>query len=133
MRRLLNPSSTIARDHLHTSGRRRPSTRADPTPDHRFASAATMGHDGPVRARTTDSDGVWAPGRRALTLGLVFTITLVGFEGLAIATILKVIDDDLGDIGVLGWVFSAFFLGSLFGVVAAGRDAGRNGPARSAD
>ena len=89
-----------------------------------------MGHDGPVRARTTDSDGVWAPGRRALTLGLVFTITLVGFEGLAIATILKVIDDDLGDIGLLGWVFSAFFLGSLFGVVAAGRDADRNGPAR---
>jgi MFS family permease len=55
---------------------------------------------------------------------------LVGFEGLAIATILKVIDDDLRDIGLLGWVFSAFFLGSLFGVVAAGRDADRHGPAR---
>ena len=73
---------------------------------------------------------MWAPGRRALTLGLVFTITLVGFEGLAIATILKVIDDDLHDIGLLGWVFSAFFLGSLFGVVAAGYDADRHGPAR---
>ena len=77
---------------------------------------------GDVRARAP-SDGVWTPGRRALTLGLVFTITLVGFEGLAIATILKVIDDDLRDIGLLGWVFSAFFLSSLFGVVAAGRDA----------
>src|SRR4051794_22674378 len=76
------------------------------------------------------SDGVWTPGRRSLTLGLVFTITLVGFEGLAIATILKVIDDDLQDIGLLGWVFSAFFLGSLFGVVAAGYDADRRGPAR---
>ncbi|MDQ1448384.1 MAG: hypothetical protein QOC79_1355 [Actinomycetota bacterium] len=84
---------------------------------------------GDVRARAP-SDGVWTPGRRALTLGLVFTITLVGFEGLAIATILKVIDDDLRDIGLLGWVFSAFFLSSLFGVVAAGRDADRNGPAR---
>src|SRR5436190_14866936 len=84
---------------------------------------------GDVRARAP-SDGVWTPGRRALTIGLVFTITLVGFEGLAIATILKVIDDDLRDIGLLGWVFSAFFLGSLFGVVAAGRDADRNGPAR---
>jgi MFS family permease len=85
-----------------------------------------------VRARvaTSDADGVWAPGRRALTTGLVFTITLVGFEGLAVATILKVIEDDLHDIGLLGWVFSAFFLGSLFGVVAAGRDADRNGPAR---
>ena len=87
-------------------------------------------HDGPVQARADTSEGVWAPGRRALTVGLVFTITLVGFEGLAIATILKVIEDDLHDIGLLGWVFSAFFLGSLFGVVAAGRDADRNGPAR---
>ena len=78
----------------------------------------------------TSSDGVWAPERRALTVGLVFTITLVGFEGLAIATILKVINDDLHDITLLGWVFSAFFLGSLFGVVAAGYDADRNGPAR---
>ena len=76
------------------------------------------------------ADGVWAPGRRALTTGLVFTITLVGFEGLAIATVLKVINDDLRDIGLLGWVFSAFFLGSLFGVVAAGREADRSGPAR---
>ena len=78
----------------------------------------------------TTSDGVWTPGRRALTLGLVFTVTLVAFEGLAIATILRVIDDDLRDIGLLGWVFSAFFLGSLFGVVAAGYDADRKGPAR---
>jgi MFS family permease len=97
------------------------------------STAAT--HDGRVRARTptpdaATPDGVWTPGRRALTLGLVFTITLVGFEGLAIATILKVIDDDLHDIGLLGWVFSAFFLGSLFGVVAAGYDADRKGPAR---
>jgi len=73
---------------------------------------------------------VLAPGRRSLTVGLFFTITLVGFEGLALATILKVINDDLRDIGLLGWVFSAFFLGSLFGVIAAGYDADRAGPAR---
>ena len=38
-------------------------------------------------------DGVWAPGRRALTLGLVLTITLVGFEGLAIATVMPVVSE----------------------------------------
>ena len=43
---------------------------------------------------------------------------------------LKIIEDDLHDLHLLGWVFSAFFLSSLFGVVAAGRDADRNGPAR---
>jgi MFS family permease len=84
-----------------------------------------------VRAEETTTDGVWAPGRRALTLGLFFTITLVGFEGLAIATILKVINDDLHGTGLLGWVFSAFFLGSLFGIVAAGYDADHHGPARA--
>jgi MFS family permease len=78
----------------------------------------------------TTSTSVWAPGRRALTVGLVFTVTLVGFEALAIATILKVLDDDLHGIGLIGWVFSAFFLGSLFGVVAAGYDTDRVGPAR---
>ena len=81
-------------------------------------------------ARDTPVGGVWSPGRRSLTLGLVFTITLVGFEGLAVATILNVINDDLHDINLLGWVFSAFFLGSLFGVIAAGYDADRHGPAR---
>src|SRR5262249_45240214 len=74
--------------------------------------------------------GVWSHGRRALTLGLVFTITLVGFESLAVTTILSAIHDDLHDITPLGWVFPAYFLGSLFGVVVAGYDADRRGPAR---
>jgi MFS family permease len=83
-----------------------------------------------VQAGAATAEGVWSPGRRALTLGLFLTITLVAFEGLAVATILNIIEDDLQDIGLLGWVFSAFFLGSLFGIVAAGYDADRKGPAR---
>ena len=82
-----------------------------------------------MQVPATTRDGVFSPGRRALTVGLVFTVTLVAFEGLAAATILKVINDDLRDIGLLGWVLSAFFLGSLFGVVAAGYEADRKGPA----
>ncbi len=83
-----------------------------------------------MTAPATTSEGVWSPGRRALTTGLVFTVTLVAFEALAIATILNVVNDDLHGIGLIGWVFSAFFLGSLFGVVAAGYDTDRGGPAR---
>ncbi len=75
------------------------------------------------------TDGVWSPGRRALTLGLVSTITLVGFEALAVATVLPRVSDDLGGIGLYGWVFSAFFLGSLVGIVVAGRAADQRGPA----
>jgi MFS family permease len=90
--------------------------------------------DAPLARETASADatvgGVWSHGRRALTLGLVFTITLVGFEALALTTILSVIHDDLHDINLLGWVFPAYFLGSLFGVVAAGYEADRRGPAR---
>jgi len=89
---------------------------------------STPSHDGDIA--THSRDGVFAPGRRALTLGLVLTITLVGFEALAVATVMPVVSRDLGDIGLYGWVFSAFFLGSLLGIVVAGTAADRSGPAR---
>jgi MFS family permease len=72
-------------------------------------------------------DGVWSPGRRRLTTALVLTITLVAFESLAIATVMPVVSDDLGGLGLYGWVFSGFFLGSLLGIVLAGRAADRRG------
>ena len=76
-----------------------------------------------------EADGLWSPNRRALTGGLVLTITLVAFESLAVATILPDVEDDLGGLGLYGWVFSAFFLGSLVGVVVAGQTTDRRGPA----
>ena len=72
---------------------------------------------------------VFAPSRRALTSGLVLTITLVGFEALAVATVLPVVERDLGDLSLYGWVFSAYLLASLVGTVVAGREADRHGPA----
>ena len=74
-------------------------------------------------------DGVWAPHRRRLTLGLVLTITLVAFESLAISTVMPVVADDLGHLDLYGWVFSGFFLGSLLGIVTAGQAADRRGTA----
>jgi MFS family permease len=79
---------------------------------------------------TSASGGVWSSARRTLTVGLVLTITLVAFESLAIATVMPVVSDDLGGLGLYGWVFSGFFLGSLLGIVVAGQDADRHGPAR---
>src|SRR4051812_1507764 len=76
-----------------------------------------------------DSGGVFAPSRRALTSGLVLTITLVGFEALAVATVLPVVEDDLGDLSLYGWVFSAYLLASIVGTIVAGREADRRGPA----
>jgi MFS family permease len=84
----------------------------------RVATAATS---------VTAPDGVWAPARRRLTTGLVLTITLVAFEALAIATVMPVVSDDLGGLGLYGWVFSGFFLGNLLGIVLAGDAADRRG------
>jgi MFS family permease len=73
---------------------------------------------------------VFAPGRRLLTTGLVLTITFVGFESLAVATVLPDVRRDLGGVALYGWVFSAFMLGSLIGIVVAGSRADAAGPAR---
>jgi MFS family permease len=69
--------------------------------------------------------GIWTPGRRPLTIGLVLAVTLVAFEALAIATVLPVVSRQLGDLRLYGWVFSAFLLSSLVGIVIAGTLADR--------
>ena len=56
--------------------------------------------------------GLWAPQRRALTAGLVLTITLVASEALAVVTVMPVVVRDLGGLRLYGWVFSGFMLGS---------------------
>ena len=90
----------------------------------------TMTLDEPaVAARPRSADGVWAPERRRLTLGLVMTITLVAFEALAISTVMPVVSRDLGGLSLYGWVFSGFFLGNLLGIVVAGQAADRRGTA----
>jgi MFS family permease len=73
--------------------------------------------------------GLMAPQRRALTVGLVLTITFVASEALAVVTVMPVVARDLGGLRLYGWVFSGFMLGSVVGIVAAGREADRRGPA----
>lgn len=82
----------------------------------------------PRQDRTETS--LLAPERRALTLGLVLTITLVASEALAVVTIMPDVARNLGGIHLYGWVFSAFALGCMIGIVAAGREADRSGLAR---
>ena len=76
--------------------------------------------DGGVRG-----DGLWAPHRRALTLGLVLSVTFVASEALAVITVMPVVARDLHGFALYGWVFSTFQLASLVGIVIAGRDGSR--------
>src|SRR5260370_27188332 len=78
---------------------------------------------------STRGDGLWAPIRRALTAGLVLTITFVASEALAVVTVMPIVARHLGGLQLYGWVFSAFMLGSIVGIVGAGRAADRRGPA----
>ena len=71
----------------------------------------------PAPARTAD---LFTPSRRGLTLGLISTITLVALESLAIGTVMPIVADELGDLQLYGWVYTAFFLGNLLGIVLAG-------------
>jgi len=79
----------------------------------------------PSAASAATAGGIWAPARRALTVGLVLAVTFVAFEALAVATILPVVGRHLGDLRLYGWVFSAFLLASLIGIVLAGTLADR--------
>jgi len=78
-------------------------------------------------AQTAQAGGVWERSHRRLTVGLVLTVTLVALEALSVATALPVISRQLGDVRLYGWVFSAFFLGNLVGIVVAGGLADRQG------
>jgi len=55
----------------------------------------------------------------------VLAVTFVAFEALAVATILPVVGRHLGDLRLYGWVFSAFLLACLIGIVLAGTLADR--------
>jgi MFS family permease len=81
----------------------------------------------PVRDATSAHDGLWSPGRRSLTVGLVLTITLVAFEALAVSTIMPIVARELNGIELYGWVFTAFMLGSLIGIVLVGGIIDRRG------
>ena len=74
--------------------------------------------------------GLWSAQRRSLTIGLVLTITFIASEALAVVTIMPVVARDLGGLSLYGWVFSAFMLGNVVGIVTAGKQADRHGPAR---
>jgi MFS family permease len=81
--------------------------------------------DRPATTAAGPAGGIWAPSRRALTVGLVLAVTFVAFEALAVATILPLVGRHLGDLRLYGWVFSAFLLASLVGIVVAGTLADR--------
>jgi len=77
------------------------------------------------------ADGVFAPRYRAMSIGVLLSVTIVAFQSLGVGTAMPDVARDLGGLGSYGWAFSAFMLASVVGSVAAGRDADAHGPLRA--
>jgi MFS family permease len=82
---------------------------------------------GRAPAPPDDGRGLWSAGRWNLTVGLVLTVTLVAFEALAVSTVMPIVARELGNLQLYGWVFTAFMLGSLIGIVVVGGIIDRRG------
>lgn len=87
-----------------------------------------MLHHRPIMTPPPRSRTAWAPGQRLLTAGLVFLVTAIGFEGLAVPTALPATLTELRGLAWYGWAFSAFFLANLVGIALAGAESDRRGP-----
>jgi MFS family permease len=72
--------------------------------------------------------GTWGPDQRLITVGLVFMTTAVGFEGLAVPTVLPAALDELGGLPLYGWAFAGFWLTNMVGIILAGHESDRRGP-----
>jgi MFS family permease len=69
--------------------------------------------------------------RRALTLGILLTVTAFAVEGMGVVPALPTAVRDLGGLPLFGWAFSAFMLAWLVGTVGGGLLADGRGPYRS--
>jgi MFS family permease len=80
-------------------------------------------------ARVTDS--VFAPRYRAMSIGVLLSVTVVAFQALGVGTVMPAVAAELDGLRQYGWAFSSFMLASVIGSVAAGQDADRAGPVRA--
>ncbi len=74
-------------------------------------------------------DGVFSPGYRALSIGILVLMTSIAVEGMAVATIVPTAATELGGLEWYGWAFSAFMLTSLLGAIGGGELADKRSPA----
>ena len=82
-------------------------------------------------ARGAAATSVFAPRYRAMSIGVLMSVTVVAFQALGVGTVMPAVAGELDGLERYGWAFSAFMLASVIGSVAAGQDADRAGPVRA--
>ena len=95
------------------AGRSRRGSRTLPHRRHHLSKADTR--------LTVTRDGLWVPARRGMTVGLILLVTLIAFEALAVNTALPAASEELGGVGLYGWVFAAFMLSTVAQIAVSGR------------
>ncbi len=65
---------------------------------------------------------------RALSVGIVSVVLLIAFEAMAVGTAMPVAARELDGVSAYGFVFSAYFTTSLFGMVLSGQWSDLRGP-----
>src|SRR3954471_13427918 len=68
-----------------------------------------------------DQDGVFAPRYRAVSVGILLSLTAIAIEGMAVATIMPSVAAELGGFDGYGWASAAFTLTSLVGATGSGQ------------
>lgn len=72
---------------------------------------------------------IWQGGLRPITIGSILAITIIAFQGLALATVAPILAEDIGGRDVYGWIFSAFLIPQIVGTVLGGLEIDRRSPA----
>ena len=77
----------------------------------------------------TTGSALWAPERRAATIGLLMLMTLAAFESMGVTTALPTVVRDLHGESLYSWPFTMFLAAQVLGNVLGGRVCDRRGPA----
>ncbi|MFC0438396.1 MFS transporter [Kutzneria buriramensis] len=76
----------------------------------------------------TGKSALWAPDRRAATVGLLMLVTLSAFESMGVTTALPTLVHDLHGEELYSWPFTMFLAAQVVGNVVGGRLCDRRGP-----
>ncbi|MDN5920874.1 MAG: MFS transporter [Pseudonocardia sp.] len=71
---------------------------------------------------------MWAPSRRATTVGILLLISLTAFESMGVGTAMPAVVADLGGIALYSWPFVIFLAAAVFGTALGGRWCDARGP-----
>ncbi|WP_326828757.1 MFS transporter [Streptosporangium sp. NBC_01810] len=76
-----------------------------------------------------ESPRLFGPEYRTASLGILLVVTLIGFEGMSVGTVMPAVSADLDALGLYGMSFSAFLISGLLANVVAGLWSDRRGHA----